>query len=118
MDGSIDAVQTSVTFGTLLDAFQLNERKVGPFNFEPVAIDTTISRSLRMRIDIRDATYGRRLYFEHKCVVYCVAYTIDLPSWNMSGAPVKSRSASFNHRLTAPRHNPPVLFLPNSFLAA
>jgi hypothetical protein len=37
IDGNIDAVQTAVTLGTLLDAFQLDEGKIGLFN--PVVIN-------------------------------------------------------------------------------
>jgi hypothetical protein len=37
IDGNIDAVQTAVTLGTLLDAFQLDEGKIALFN--PVVIN-------------------------------------------------------------------------------
>ena len=49
IDSNIDAVQTAVTLGTLLGAFQLDEGNVGPYN--PVVIEA-LPKLLSYRIPL------------------------------------------------------------------
>lgn len=58
VDDNVDAVQTAVTLGTLLDAFQLDEGKIGPYN--PVVVNA-LPKLLSYRIPLvrgSDPPYG------------------------------------------------------------
>ncbi|KAF3000745.1 hypothetical protein E8E13_004145 [Curvularia kusanoi] len=49
IDSNIDAVQTAVTIGTLMNAFQLDEGNIGPYN--PVVVDA-LPKMLTYRIPL------------------------------------------------------------------